>query len=339
MGIAFKGIIDAKEIQFDELKDKIIVVDSFNLLYQFLTTIRGRDGTALMDSKGRITSHLVGLFSRITKLMSYGIKLAFVFDGKPPELKKKESERRRELKNEAQLKYDKAVEEEDIDSMKKYGGRTVRLTAELISEAKELLGYLGLPIIQAPSEGEAQAAYIVKKGDAYAAVSQDYDSLLHGATHLVRNLSIAGKKKKGLGYETYKPEMVVLSDTLNSLGIDQNQLIVLAMLIGTDYNIGGVKGIGPQNALKLVRQYGADFDTLFSQVKWEFDVPWTEVYYLIKKMPVTDEYRLEWKEINIEKLKEFLISRDFSEERIESSLKQLGKSSSERKQKSLFEFS
>jgi len=336
MGVAFKDLIQGKDITFEELNDKILVVDSFNLLYQFLTTIRSRDGSALMDSKGNITSHLVGMFSRITKLMTYGIKLAFVFDGKPPELKQRERERRRELKKEAELKYKKAVEEEDIDSMKKYGGRTVRLTKDLIDEAKQLLGYLGLPVIQAPSEGEAQAAHMVKNGDAYATVSQDYDTLLHCSDRLIRNLSIAGKKKKGLTYETYKPQLINLGETLNNVGIDQNQLIVLAILIGTDYNPGGVKGIGPKNALKLVKKHSSNFDTLFEEVKPDFN--WTEVYYQIKKMPVTNDYKLEWKDIDVDQLKEFLLKREFSEERIESSLKRLVKSKKEKQQTSLSDF-
>jgi flap endonuclease-1 len=336
MGVAFKDLIQGKDISFEELKDKILVIDSFNLLYQFLTTIRSRDGSALTDSKGNITSHLVGMFSRITKLMTYGIKLAFVFDGKPPELKQRERARRRELKKEAELKYEEAVEEKDIDSMKKYGGRTVRLTKDLIDESKQLLEYLGLPVIQAPSEGEAQAAYMVKKGDAYATVSQDYDTLLHCSEKLIRNLSIAGKKKKGLTYETFKPQIINLAETLNNVGIDQNQLIVLAILIGTDYNPGGIKGIGPKNALKLVKKYGSDFDALFKEVKTGFN--WTEVYYQIKKMPVTDDYKLEWKEINVTQLIEFLLKREFSEERIESSLKRLVKSKKAKQQTSLADF-
>ena len=159
MGIAFRDIITAREIAIEDLKGKVLAVDSYNVLYQFLTTIRARDGTVLMDSKGNVTSHLVGLFNRTTKLMSEGLKLAFVFDGKPPKLKEKEKERRANLKLEAAKEYEKAKAEEDIEGMKKYAARTSKLDKNMVEEAKKLIEALGLPIIQAPSEGEAQAAY------------------------------------------------------------------------------------------------------------------------------------------------------------------------------------
>jgi len=342
MGIAFKDLIPSKETTIKDLGGKILVVDTFNLLYQFLSSIRARDGALLTDSKGRVTSHLVGLFSRITNLMDSGLQLAFVFDGKPPALKQKEREKRRSAKIEAQKAYEKAKKKEDIDAMKKYASRTSILTTELIDDAKELLEYLGLPIIQAPSEGEAQAAHIVKKEKCFAVISQDYDALLYQTPILVRNLSISGKRKKAdkLSYTTIKPEIIKISDVLNGLSIDADQLIVVAMLIGTDYNPGGIKGIGPKNALLLVKKHKKDFEMLFEEVKWKehCDVAWKEVYALFKEMPVTNEYELKWGPIQGEKLKKFLLERDFSEERVNSTLNKLEKKEEVKKQKSLFEF-
>jgi flap endonuclease-1 len=341
MGIAFKDLIPGKEIELRDLEGKTLIVDTFNLLYQFLSSIRSRDGSLLMDSKGNVTSHLVGLFSRITKLMNYNLKLAFVFDGTAPSLKEKEREKRKSLKLNAQKEYEKAKEKKDLDLMKKYASRTSRLTPEMVKDAKMLLGLLGLPIIQAPSEGEAQAAFISKKENCYC-ISQDYDSLLYGTPNLVRNLSILGKRKQTdkLSYKTIKPEVINFADSLNNLMIDNDQLIVVAMMIGTDYNPGGIKGIGPKNALTLVKKYEKDFDSLFKEVKWDeySEVPWTEVYYLFKKMPVIEDYKLEWKSINTTKLKEFLLDHDFSEERINSTLERLEKKEEAKKQKSLFEF-
>ncbi|MFH1642982.1 MAG: flap endonuclease-1 [Nanoarchaeota archaeon] len=341
MGIAFKDLITRSETQIDSLKGKILAIDSYNLLYQFLTTIRARDGTLLTDSKGNTTSHLVGLFARTTKLMQQGLKLAFVFDGKPPDLKLAERNRRRELKLQAEIEYKKAVADKDIDAMKKFAGRTTRLTPDLINEAKMLIQYLGLPIIQAPSEGEAQAAHIVKQGNAYATVSQDYDTLLHSSPMLIRNLSIAGKRKTNnkLNYETVKPELINLSLNLNNLGIDQDQLIALALLVGTDYNIGGIKGIGPKKALDLIKKHNKDFDALFSKVKWDdhFDNPWTDIYYLIKKMSVTDDYELTWGEIDAVSLSNFLVDKhDFSDERVTNSIKRI--SEKKQNQRGLAEF-
>lgn len=341
MGIAFKDIIPRKEIEIKTLKGKTLIIDTFNLLYQFLSSIRARDGSLLMDSKGNITSHLIGLFSRTTNLIKYDLKLVFVFDGEPPSLKQKERERRKQIKILAQKEYEKAKAKEDLDLMKKYAARTTVLSPEMVEDAKKLIQYLGLPIVQAPSEGEAQAVYIAKKEKGLV-VSQDYDSLLYGTPQLIRNLSILGKRKQTnkLSYTTVKPEIIDLDDVLNSLTIDLDQLIAMAMLIGTDYNPGGIKGIGPKNALTLVKKHKKDFDSLFKEVKWNefFDFEWTKVYELFKKMPVTDDYELKWKSINTKELKEFLLKHDFSEERIDSTLEKLKKKEDSKKQKSLFEF-
>src|SRR3989338_165864 len=270
MGVAITELLIKKEIELDELSGKTIVIDAPIQLYQFLSSIRGRDGSLLSDSKGEVTSHLIGLSSRIPKLMEKNIRLAYVFDGKVPDLKKKERERRKELKIEAEKKYQEAVKKEDLEEMKKYAARTTRLTPSMIEEAKKLIEALGIPIIEAPSEAEAQASHIVKNGDAFAVGTNDADCLMFGAPRIIRNLSIVGKRKKTskLAYETISPELVDLAENLNNLGIDNDQLIALSMLVGTDYNINGIKGIGPKNALKLVKQYGKNFDSLFKEVKW-----------------------------------------------------------------------
>ncbi len=343
MGVAFKDIIISREIGMDFLKGKVIVLDAYNILYQFLTAIRGIDGAPLMDSKGNVTSHLVGLFTRTTSLMQKGIKPVFVFDGKPPELKQKVQEQRSSLKSEAEKKYIEAKEKEDVEGMKKYASRTSRLSRDMVEEAKKVVSLLGISVIQAPSEGEAQAAYMVKEGKGFAVGSQDFDSLIHGATKLVRNLSISGKRKspRSVAYETISPEIIDLAENLNNLGLDQNQLIAAAMVIGTDYNPGGIKGIGPKNALKLVKQHKTDFDSLFKEVKWDsyFNYPWTDVYYLIKKMPTTNDYSLKWKSADINSLVDFLVKEhDFSEQRVKSALEKLDKEGKEKQQKSLGDF-
>src|SRR3989338_1596309 len=343
MGAAFKDLIISHETDLDSLSNKIVVLDSYNILYQFLTTIRSIDGALLMDSKGNVTSHLVGLFTRTTSLMHMGIKPVFVFDGKPPELKQKVQEQRKAVKLEAEKKYLEAKEKEDVEEMKKYASRTSRLSPAMVEEAKKVVSLLGIPVVQAPSEGEAQAAYMVKKGSGFAVGSQDFDSLIHGAAKLVRNLSISGKRKKprSVAYETISPELIDLAENLNNLGIDHNQLIAAAIIIGTDYNPGGIKGIGPKNALKLVKQHKTDFNALFKGVKWDsyFDYPWEEVYDTINKMPVTDDYKLEWKSAEIENLVDFLVKdHDFSEQRVKIALEKLEKEGKEKQQKSLGDF-
>ncbi|MFP4111963.1 MAG: flap endonuclease-1 [Candidatus Woesearchaeota archaeon] len=342
MGIKIKDIVEPKKISISDLSGKSLAVDSFNILYQFLTTIRQPDGTPLMDKNNMITSHLVGLFSRTTKLMMNNIKLAFVFDGKTPELKSKEQKRRKQAKEEAQEKYKIAMEKQDIEAMKKYASRTTVLTKEIIDEAKILIRALGMPIIQAPSEGEAQAAYMAKKNDIFGTVSQDGDSLIFGAPRFVRNLSLTQRKKSQnkLSYEKTSPEIISLNDTLNSMQINIDQLIIYAILVGTDYNSGGVKGIGPKTAIKLVKEYRDRYDELFKEVCWDeyFDYPWSNVYDVIKKMPATDDYELKWNSPDTKAIKELLVEKhDFSEERVDSVLEEL-KTKMDTRQKGLGDF-
>ncbi len=343
MGVNFKDLFEKKELSFAELKNKTVAVDSFNILYQFLTTIRQPDGTPLMNAEGKITSHLNGLFYRTTKLLSYGIKPVFVFDGEAPELKKAERKRRKQLKEEASIKYEAAKHAEDIAGMKKFASRTAYLTPEMVEDAKQLITALGLPIVQAPSEGEAQAAHMTRAGDTYAVVSQDYDSLLSGAPRVIQNLSVAGKKKVAgkLSYKTMNPELIELQPNLKRLGISQDQLIALALLVGTDYNYGGIKGLGPKKALKLVKENGDDFDKLFSSVSFDEQSPhpWKAIFDTIKHMPVTSKYSLMFHKINTDKIEALLVDTfHFSKERVQNTLKQLQKQACAATQSSLTQF-
>jgi len=330
MGTKINSLFKTKTISFDDLKNKTLIVDSYNQLYMFLSSIRQADGGLLKDSNGNVTSHLAGLFNRFTKLMKKGIKFVFVFDGKPPELKKKERMRRAEIKKSAELKYREAASRKDIAEMKKYAQMTTRLTKEMVQEAKELIQALGMPIVQAESEGEAQASKIVHKGEGYAIMSQDADAFLFGAPLVVKNLSITGRRKKAgsYAYSEVLPELISLKENLEELEIDIDQLIVLAMLTGTDYNIGGIKGIGPKNALKLVKKHGKNFDELFNEAKWTefFDYPWKEVFELFKNCPIREDYELKFGKINKEKVVEILVEKhEFSKERVEKTLKDLTK--------------
>jgi flap endonuclease-1 len=342
MGLQFKDLVVKKEITLRELQGKILAVDAYNLLYQFLTSIRGPDGTVLTDGEGRVTSHLIGLFNRTTSLMEEGIKLVFVFDGKPPEIKRRTWEKRTAIKKAAAAKLQEAEEAGDVDSMKKFAARTARLDREMLEDAKKVITALGLPIVQAPSEGEAQAAFMVRQGDAYAVVSQDYDNLIFNAPRMIKNLSIAGKRKKTgqFGYITVKPELLETQKVLEHLGLTHEQLVVLAILVGTDYNPGGIKGIGPKKALKLVREKSVE--EVFSEVKWSEsypDISWKEIYDTITKMPVTHEYSLEWHSFDEEKIKKLLLDDyGFSADRVLNKLNKLKERKGELSQKRLGKF-
>lgn len=343
MGVALTELLLIKGIDINFLQNKTLVVDSPMWLYQFLSSIRQRDGTLLMDSKGKVTSHLMGLFTRVSNLMEQNIKLAFVFDGEPPKLKHLTLEKRKEMKIAAQKNFDKAKETSDVLLMRKYASRTSRLTDEMIEEAKQLVEAFGIPAIEAVSEAEAQASLIVKKGDAFALATNDADALLFESPKIVRNLNMAGRKKVAnkLSFETINPDIITLADNLKHLGIGQDQLIALAMLIGTDYNSGGIKGIGPKTALKFVKQHGNNFDKLFNDVKWQdhFEFPWNEVFDLIKNMPVDENYELKWNGIDEEKIKKILVDKhEFSEERVNNQIENLLKAKSKGGQKGLGEF-
>lgn len=343
MGVAVSELIRPEEISLSDLTECTLAVDASLMLYQFLASIRQRDGTPLRNAKGQVTSHLTGLFTRTAHLMQEGIRLVFVFDGKPPALKEQEQQRRRALKEEAQTKYEEAQQAEDVDAMRKYSARLTRLTPEMVGEAQQLLSAMGIPYVTAPSEAEAQAAHMVSKGDCYAVATQDADVFMFGALRVVRNLSILGKRKKAntLSYTSVKPERISLSGLLNDLGIDREQFIALCMLVGTDYNSGGIKGIGPKKALKLVKKYGDDRESLFSEVGWSdtFPFSWEEVFSAITQMPVTDEYSVSQGRLDPDAVEKLLVEGfSFSEERVQNTLRKLEDTMGKRSQTSLFDY-
>lgn len=333
MGLNIRDIIPKREIEFSELNGKVIVVDAFNALYQFLSSIRQYDGTPLTNKDGKVTSHISGIFYRNINLMSEGMKLVYVFDGKPPELKNSLREKRIEVKNNAREKYQEAKEKEDVAMMKKYSQQLSFMTSEVIDESKKLLYAMGIQVVQAPSEGEAQASYMVRKGKAFAIASQDYDSLLFGAPRVIQNLTLSRKRKTATGIVEINPQIMELQKILNSLQIDYEQLISLGILTGTDYNPGGIKGIGQKKALEIVRKYKTPHN-IFEQFK-EADFNWTEIFTIFKKPNVKD-VEIDFPKINKEQIRNILVENDFSEERIERSLEKLDKIKKESAQRRLF---
>lgn len=324
MGVPIGELVPKKEIEIENLNGRKIAIDAFNAVYQFLSTIRQRDGTPLMDSKGRITSHLSGLFYRTINLMEAGIKPAYVFDGRPPEFKNKELRMREKAREEARVKWEEALAAGEIEEAKKYAQRATKVNEQLINDAKELLELMGIPWIQAPGEGEAQAAYMALKGDVWASASQDYDSLLFGTPRLVRNLTITGRRKLP-GRDIYveiRPELIVLEEVLKELKLTREKLIELAILVGTDYNPGGIKGIGPKKALEIVK-YKKDPLALYIK---HSDIDLYAIKEFFLNPPVTDEYKLEWKMPDGEGIIKFLCDEhDFSEERVKNGLQRLKK--------------
>jgi len=341
MGLNIREIIPRKELEVSDLKGKTVCVDAFNILYQFLSTVRQVDGTPLMDNKKRVTSHLSGIFYRNINLLSEGIRLVYVFDGKPPELKAKTHVNREAGRDLAKEKYEQAKQEEDISGMRRFGSQLIRLEDEMIAESKELLEAMGIAVIQAPGEGEAEAAYLSRKKEVFAAVSQDYDSLLFGAEALIQNLTMARKRRTISGWIEIKPEIIELRRVLNLLEINLDQLICLGILVGTDYNPKGIPGIGQKRALDIVKRYKQPvliFKSVEEQIldlNKEDKFDWQEIFALFHKPNIVDS-EFKFSKINEAKIKEILVERhDFSEDRVERQLEKLRDLTEKNKQKGL----
>lgn len=322
MGVQISEILPKHQVDVAAFSGKIVAVDAFNWIYQFLSSIRQPDGTSLMDSKGRITSHLSGLFYRNAKLLESNIRMVYVFDGKPSELKRHATEKRKEIKEQAKQKLAEALEKGDVEEAKKYAMRTSELTSEMIEESKQLLDAMGIPYIIAEGEGEAHCAMMCKNKEVYSIASQDSDSLLFGSPSMVRNLNITGKRKvRGREIVIY-PEMIHLQEVLDSLGLNIDQLIILGILTGTDYNLGGVKGIGPKKALNLVKEHKT-LEKVMENVKWDFDVDPKDIFQLFKNPPYVRK-EFEFKSPDAEKIREVLCDEhDFSRERVDSVIEKI----------------
>lgn len=325
MGVQLADLVSPKPIDFEALRGKKIAVDAMNSLYQFLSIIRQPTGEPLRDRTGRITSHLSGLLYRNANLVEYGIQPIYVFDGEPPKLKGTVVEKRKEAREAAGEKWQQALKEGRLVEAKSYAMQSSRFSEEMLEDSKKLLTYMGIPWVQAPSEGEAQAARMVLEGDAWAVGSQDYDALLFGSPRLVRNLTISGKRKlprKNI-YVNVKPEMFYLDSILEELGLTREQLIELSILIGTDYNPRGIEGIGPKKAYGLIKEYGSAAEALKDKgIEPKFDLEEIKELFLTHK--TTMEYKLEWKRPEKDKVIEFLCKeRDFSRERVNKAMGKL----------------
>ena len=327
MGVNLRDLVPKTIVSLENLVGKCIAVDAYNALYQFLAIIRQPDGTPLKDRTGRITSHLSGLLYRTSNLVEMGIKVVYVFDGIPPTLKEAEIKRRARVKEEAVVKYEKALQEGKIEEARTYAQMTSRLKDYMRDDAKRLLDLLGIPWIQAPSEGEAQAAHLAKKHDADFCASQDYDSLLFGAPQLIRNLTISGRRKlpRKNVYIEVVPEIVELGKVLSELGITHEQLVDIGILVGTDFNPEGVKGIGPKTALQLIKQHGTIEKALPVIKNAEFPVEPQRIRDIFLHPNVTDNYPLVWREPDVDGVVEFMCGeRDFDQERVRKALEKMG---------------
>jgi flap endonuclease-1 len=335
MGVDIREIVNSRKISLNELEGKVLAIDAYNALYQFLSIIRGKSGEPLRDSKGNITSHLSGLFYRTMNLLTIGIKPIYIFDGKPPQMKDLEIGRRKAVKEEAKVRYSIALERGEVEEARKYAKLTSYLTDEMVNDAKKLLSLLGLPWAQAPSEGEATASHLSTKGVAYAAVSQDYDALLFGGKRLCRNITISGKRKlpgRNL-YQEIEPEEILLDNVLAELKITREQLIDIGILVGTDFDPDGFKGYGPVRALKAIKQYGSleRIPDIKDELKM---IDYNRIRQIFLKPVVLEDFEVTFREMDEEGVLSFLCDmHEFSEERILNAFKRYKEADAEKKKK------
>jgi flap endonuclease-1 len=347
MGVKINELVNEvkRTITFENLFKKDIAIDAFNTIYQFLAIIRQRDGTPLKDFEGNVTSHLSGLFYRSINFLEHNIRPIYVFDGKPSELKLNTIKERQKIKKDAQQKMVEAQDAEDFKEAKKFAQLTSKLDEGMIEESKKLIESMGIPLIQASSEGEAQSAYMVEMNDAWACASQDYDTLLFGGERLIRNFAVSRSRKLKDTTVTLDIEYVSLSKFLKNLGINREQLVEMGILIGTDF-FPGIKGIGQKTGMELIKKYESIENILKNDVKVggrdiELDIKLVNQIKTIFLNPdVNKDYTVpKPTKINFERIEELLIEQhNFSKQRVENALDRLRKIDAKKTQVSLDHF-
>jgi len=328
VGLDLKQLCVREKTNLESFTSKIVAIDAYNAIYQFLSIIRGPDGLPLSDHNGKITSHISGLFYRNINFLSLGIKPIYVFDGKPPSLKSAEIQRRKQVKKDATIKYEIAISEGNYVEAKKFAQQTSVLRDDMVEESKKFLDLFGIPSIQAPSEGEATAAHLTNTGQAYASASQDFDSLLFGAKRLVRNFTNSGKRKLPNRNTTIEiePELILLDKTLAELGVTREQLVDIGILIGTDFNPDGFERIGPKTALKMVKEHGTLENVPQIQDKLN-EIDYRQIREIFLKPKVAEVSEIKFGSVDYNGIINYLTKeRSFSFDRVDTSLNRLKKS-------------
>jgi len=320
MGVAIGSLIEdcKKRIDLSEFKGQKFGFDAYNMLYQFVTTIRGIDGEPLKNEKGEITSHYSGIFYRISNVLSNGITPVFVYDGISHELKNKTKQDRRDRRAIAKEKLDKAILEEDIENMNRFARQSATIDGKIIDESKELLEAMGVSCFTAPGEAEAQISYMTANNQVDYCVSQDFDCLLFGSPNLLKNIGASGKRKvpfKKVYIDVY-PYILESEQVFSKLEITREKLIWMSMLIGTDFN-NKVEGIGPKTALKLVQENNS-FEDILKQLKEknkEIDFDYKEIQDIFLNPNIEKDPIFEKQTFNRQKIEHILVDKAGFEEK------------------------
>ena len=322
MGCNLRDLASAEDTTMDAMRGKKVGIDSFLLAFQFLTTIRDRsptgDGGSLKAENGKVVAHLMGFLSRASLLLSKGVKPVFIFDGKHPELKKDEMDARRARREQAEADWKAALEVGDFATAQKLAQRCVKYTPEMVEESIEMLSLMGIPAFRAEAEGEAQAAVMAAKGQLDAVATQDWDALLYGAPVVIRNFTSDGSKRMG---RIVRAQKIELDQILADNELSRDQLIDLAIMIGTDFH-PGIKGIGPKTGLKLIKEHNT-IEAVCAAKDKEVPERLDEIREIFRNHPVVevDDEALNQGAVDVEGLKKFLVEdRQFSQKRFDNAM-------------------
>lgn len=325
-----------KTQQVASLFGRKIAIDASMCIYQLLVAVRvGAEN--LTNDDGEVTSHLNGLFYRTIRLLELGIKPVYVFDGKPPTMKGGELAKRAAVKKANEEAARKAREDGDFELAEKYARRVNRITPEMMEACKRLIRCMGVPVVEAPCEAEAQCAELVKNGEMYATASEDMDSLTFGTTRLVRQLwagTAASAAKKGI-----LPTEYSLQPILEDLDLTMPQFIDLCILCGCDY-IDGIKGVGIVKALSMIRKH-KDLEKIVSTLRADkaytvpSDYPVDALRDMFVKPDVTpaSEITIKWGRPDEKALRKFMVEENqFDTLKMDNGLKRLQASKSKTSQ-------
>ncbi|KAJ1519263.1 hypothetical protein ONE63_004564 [Megalurothrips usitatus] len=315
-----------KENEIKNYFGRKVAIDASMSLYQFLIAVRS-EGAQLTDAAGETTSHLMGTFYRTIRLVENGIKPVYVFDGKPPEMKSGELNKRAERREEAQKALQQAEEAGDAENIDKFNRRLVKVTKHHGEQCKDLLKLMGIPYIDAPCEAEAQCAALVKSGKVYATATEDMDALTFGSSVLLRHMTFSEARKMPI-------QEFHLNKVLEELELSHDEFIDLCILLGCDY-CDSIRGVGPKRAMDLIKQH-RNIETILKNLdskKYPVseDWPYKEARRLFIEPEVAqpESLELKWVEPDEEGLVKYLCGdKNFNEERVRNGAKKLAKARS-----------
>lgn len=288
-----------KENFVENYQGKKIAIDISILIYQVVIAIRNT-GSDLTNDKGDVTSHILGIFNKTLSFLERGIIPIYIFDGKPPNLKKKILEARNIIRKKALEKYsDAQTEAEKI----KYFKRSVYITKKQIDECQELLQLMGIPYIEAPEEADSQLAYLCKENLVYAVLTEDMDILTFGSPRIIRNLT--NNKKI--------PIEIELDKVLNRLSLTHEQFIELCILFGCDYcsSLSDIKQLEVYNTYLNNKSIEKTIFELRSKGYYVSNIDYQEAkqYFINLSYETVNESQLVLKQPNVNKLIEVLVDR------------------------------